>query len=63
MSTEGLFNRSRVGWIHWLVVVAGHPGAEDVSVEGKEHLVQAGADTRLMAHSYKVHTDQGNSSL
>lgn len=39
MSTEGLFNRSRVGWIHWLVVVAGHPGAEDVSVEGKEHLV------------------------
>lgn len=41
MSTEGLFNRSRVGWIHWLVVVAGHPGAEDVSVEGKKHLVHS----------------------
>lgn len=33
MSTEVLFNRSRVGWIHWLVVVASHPGAEDISVE------------------------------
>lgn len=35
MSTEVLFNRSRVGWIHWLVVVASHPGAEDISVKRK----------------------------
>ena len=53
MFTEVLFNRRRVGWIHWLMVVAGHPGAEDISVE--ERILcnyKANAHTNIFYNMY-----------